>query len=288
MFTLCGFEREQIPSGSLRRNLQLTQRHAEHRTGRNNHGAFNKVLKFADVSRPRIAHQLVEGFRWNGFDRAVHAARVFLNKVTDECGDVFLPFAQGWHDEWEYAQAVIEVAAKCAGGHHLVQIAVGGRHQADVHSNRADIPQPLELLFLKHAQKLGLELERDVPNFIEEDRAAVRQLEPADTLRDGPCKGAALVAKQLRFKETGGDRCTIHFYKRVLAPGAQIVNSAGDQFFSRAGLSLDEHGGIGRSHGFDLLQDGAQRWAFAHNFFEIHLRADFVFEVELLLCQLVS
>src|SRR6266852_1382815 len=157
MFPLGSFERKQIPSGSrLRRNLQLTQWHTEHGTWRNDDGALEKVLQLADVSRPRITHQQVERLRWNGFYRAVHAARVFLNEVAHEGGNVFLPFAQGWHNEWEHAQAVIEVAAKCAGGDHFGQVAVGGCDQAGVRSNRADAPQPLELLFLKHAQKLGL------------------------------------------------------------------------------------------------------------------------------------
>ena len=212
---------------------------------------------------------------------------MFLNEVADECRDVFLPFAQGRHDDWKHAKAVIEVAAKCARGDHLGQIAVGGGDQPSVHANCADASQALELLFLKHAQKLGLEFERYVSYFIQKNRPAVRQLESADALRDSPSKCAALVAKQLRFKQACWDRRAIYFHKRVLAPGTQIMNRASDQFLSRAGFPLDENGGVGQGHGFDLLQDGAQQWAFAHNFLEVHLRANFVFQVEFLLRQLV-
>ena len=114
------------------------------------------------------------------------------------------------------------------------------------------------------------------------------QLEPAYALRDGSRKGTPLVAKQFRFEQAGGDGRAIHLHKRVVAPGTQIVNRPGDQFLSRAGFPLDEHGGICGRYGFDLLQHGAQQWAFAHNFLEVHLRADFVFEVEFLLRQSIS
>jgi hypothetical protein len=52
MFTLGSFEREYLPGGRFCRKLQLAQRYAEHGTGRNDDGALDQVLEFADVSRP--------------------------------------------------------------------------------------------------------------------------------------------------------------------------------------------------------------------------------------------
>ena len=43
--------------------------------------------------------------------------------------------------------------------------------------------EPLELLLLQHAEQLGLQLQRDVADLVEEQRPLVGQLEAADLLR---------------------------------------------------------------------------------------------------------
>jgi hypothetical protein len=45
-----------------------------------------------------------------------------------------------------------------------------------------------------------LNLQRDFADFVEEYGASVRQLEPADTLRDCAGEGASFVAEQLAFE----------------------------------------------------------------------------------------
>jgi hypothetical protein len=46
--------------------------------------------------------------------------------------------------------------------------------------------QPLEFSFLQHTQELGLKLNRNISDLIEEYCAAVSEFEPADPLRNGP------------------------------------------------------------------------------------------------------
>ncbi len=85
----------------------------------------------------------------------------------------------------KHVEAVVQVAPELLVGDHLGEIAVGRRDEPDVDADGAVAAQPLELLFLQHAQEFRLQLERDVADLVEEQRAAVRQLEPADLLRDG-------------------------------------------------------------------------------------------------------
>ena len=63
--------------------------------------------------------------------------------------------------------------------------------------------QPLDLLFLEDAQKLGLKLGRDVGDLVEEERAFVGQFETAEFAGDGAGKGAALIAEQFAFEQAG-------------------------------------------------------------------------------------
>src|SRR6202790_511208 len=287
MFTLCGFESEQLARRRFGGELQIAEWDSKDCAGRYDHGALDQVLQFAYISRPRISHQQVQRLRGDRFDRAVHAARIFLNEVAHERGNVVLAFPQRRHDERKHAKSVIQITAKCAGRDHGVQIAIGGGHQANIHSNRTHTPQPFKLLFLKYTQKLRMQFERDIPDFVEENRTAMRELESPGALRDRSGKGAALVAKQLRLQQARRDGRTIHLHECVIPPGTQVVNRSSNQFLSGSGFTLDEHGGIGRRHGFNLLQYGTQQGTVPDNFLEVHLRTDFVFEIKFLLRQLI-
>src|ERR1035437_4825989 len=112
MLTLGGFECEYISGDRFYWQLELAQRNAEHGTGRDDNCALDEVLELAYISRPRVAHQRVECFRGNRFNRTVHAARIFLSEVAHKCGNVVLSLAQGRHDQREHPETVIQVAAK--------------------------------------------------------------------------------------------------------------------------------------------------------------------------------
>ena len=44
----------------------------------------------------------------------------------------------------------------------------------------------------------------DITNLIQEERSLIREFETTDFLRNGTCKGAALVAKKLAFEQARG------------------------------------------------------------------------------------
>ena len=59
------------------------------------------------------------------------------------------------------------------------QVAIGGGDHARIDANGLRAAHALELLLLQHAQQLHLRLERQLADFVEEDRAAVGELEAA-------------------------------------------------------------------------------------------------------------
>jgi len=71
------------------------------------------------------------------------------------------------------------------------------------------------------------------------------------------------------------------------ARGPELMNGAGDQFFARAGLIRDEHGRIGRRDGLYLMQHMAEGGAVSHNVRKVQLTADGIFQIQLLLRELV-
>ena len=118
----------------------------------------------------------------------------------------------------------------------------------------------LENAFLQHAQQLHLHRQAHVADLVEEQRAALGQLEPALARRDGAGEGALLVAKQLAFQQVRRYRAAVHRDERPVATRTGLVDRPRDHFLAGTRLAQDQDAGIVlrdlRDEGLDLL-DGA-------------------------------
>jgi hypothetical protein len=63
----------------------------------------------------------------------------------------------------------------------------------------------------------------------------------------------------------------------------EIVNDPGQQLFARTSLSQNQDGGVGRSDGFNLVQNSFDRLTVANDLFEIELGLELIFKVKFLL-----
>ena len=79
----------------------------------------------------------------------------------------------------EHRQAVIEVGAEAPLRTSLAQVAVGGGDHARSATRGAGLAHALVLAVLEHAQQLRLQLERQLADLVEEQRAVLRVLEVA-------------------------------------------------------------------------------------------------------------
>src|SRR5207244_1086094 len=145
--------------------------------------------------------------------------------------------------------------------------------------------ESVKFTFLQYAKQLGLQFKRDRPDFVQKHRPAIGQLEASDALGDSAREGALFMPEHLAFEKAGGDRSAVQLDERALAPSAQIVDGARDQFLPGSGLAIDQYGRIGRRHGLDLLQQTPQGGASADNLLEVQLAADFIFQVNFFLRQ---
>src|SRR5262249_54531315 len=141
----------------------------------------------------------------------------------------------------------------------LRQLAVGGSDHADVHADRPCPAQSLELLLLQHAQELGLQLEREVAHLVEEERAAVRELEATDLLRNAPRERAAPIAEEPAREQARRDARASPLDQRPPPAAAAILDRPGDGPLGGPRLAEDEYGGLGRCHDVDLFQNLSQR-----------------------------
>src|SRR2546428_2038061 len=98
-------------------------------------------------------------------------------------------------------EAEVEILAKPLGLDQIFETAVRGRDDAHVDVARGLRADRTDLAVLEHAQELALHGHAHVPDLVEEERAAVRQLEETLARRVRPGEGTLRVAEELALEE---------------------------------------------------------------------------------------
>jgi len=110
-----------------------------------------------------------------------------------------------------------------------------------------------------------LKLERQVADFVQEQRAPVGQLEPPLGLRACACESASFVAEEFALQQGPGNRGAVQGNERPLLSRALVMNGAGDNFLARARLTLNQCHGITIRDHTNQVQDFLKREASSYN-----------------------
>ena len=97
-------------------------------------------------------------------------------------------------------EAVEQVLAEASLGDELLEVGVGGGDDADVDLDRVRLAERMDLVGLEEAQQLRLEVEADVADFVEEERAAGGGADDAGERGVGAGERALAVAEQLALE----------------------------------------------------------------------------------------
>ena len=87
-------------------------------------------------------------------------------------GRFFLALPQRRNEQWQHVQPVIQVFAKLAFCHRLLQQLVGRGDDADIHLDRLCPAQAQEVALFQHAQQFGLQAEGSIADLVKKQRAA--------------------------------------------------------------------------------------------------------------------
>ena len=136
---------------------------------------------------------------------------------------------------------MVQVLAERSLAHQRLEIAVRRGDHAGIDHNRTLAADAFELAFLQHAQQLGLHRRGHVADFVEKEGPAVRLLEFSEMPRGSAGERSALVSEQLRLDQLRRHGRAVDGDERALAPGAALVDRAGDQLLSGSGLPEDAH-----------------------------------------------
>ena len=220
----------------------------------------------------------IHGLRRDFVDSLVHSPGIELGEMPNQFRNVFSTLPQRRNVDRKYFQSVIQVLAKCRLLYHAGQIAMRSGDQPHIHFMSAVAAEPLKFLLLQNAQQFRLKFERDVADFVQKERALVRQFKASHFLRDRSGKCSFFVTEQLTLQKPERNRGAIQFNEGAFAAGAQIVYRAGNQLLAGSGLAQDQHARIRRRNNGYQLQRGLQSGALPHDC--PTLSANFLFQVE--------
>ena len=265
--------------------LAVGQIEAEPPPGTEDRRPLDHVLQLADIPRPGVAAEAPDIALREPRLRDVEAARRRREQMLGDRRDVLGTLAQGSRLDREDIETEVEVLAEAPARHLGAQVAIGGGHHPHVDRTGARLADPLEGALLQHAQQLALQVQGNLADFVEEQCAAIGELEPADTVAECAREAALGVAEELALEQVARNRRAVHADHRAGAAAARLVDRAGDQLLPGAGLAGDQHGGVGTGHQLDLPERRRDGRRAADDALVMALGPDFLLQVRVLQLQ---
>ncbi len=224
---------------------------------REGQGGGHRVAELADVARPVVALQPGQG---RGRDplEGVGGAQVGQH-VAHQGRDIVEASAKGREVNSDLGHPEEEVAAEEAFVDLAGEVAAGGGDDADVDGAVGVAADGFDATLGEDAEELGLEVDGELAELVEEDGAAVGLDKGGDAAVDGAGEGALLVAEEGGLGEAGGDGAAVDDDDGAVLAGAGLVDGAGDELFAGAGLAADEHRQLGGGDALEAIEEGAHR-----------------------------
>src|SRR4029453_5092199 len=186
----------------LRPGLDRNRRQRQAGIGREDYSALDHVFELADVTWPGVATECVEGLVGDQINVPIHATGELGNEGLTERPNVPGSPPGGADRDRKDVEAVVEIVTEPLRSNHPVKITVRRGDHAHIDPERPRPADTLELAFLQPPQPLWLQLEGNLADLIEKQRAAVRKLEPSDPLCDRARERSSLVAEHLALQQT--------------------------------------------------------------------------------------
>ena len=152
--------------------------------------------------------------------------------------------------------AVVQILPEAPFPDQLLQVHIRSADEPDVDRNGLASAHSHHAPALDHPQQLGLQVQRNIADFIEEQRSSSGLLELADMVRVRVRKRTLDMAEQLAFKQCFRNGSGVHRHHRLPAPQASGMDLPCQHVLAGAVLAGDEHRGIRWGDLLDGLPDG--------------------------------
>ena len=181
-----------------------------------------------------------------------------------------------------HAQPVIQVGSEPSVRDRGLEIEMGGGDHAHVHLLVRDEPTRSNSPSCSTRRNLTWMSGGKVADLVEEDGAAVGQLEPALAHRDRAGEGALLVPEQLAFDQRRRQRRAVDPDERPGVAAAALVQRTGEQLLAGARRSQQQHGRVHRRDLRQARQRDSSAATLADDVVEIVVALDFFFQADVL------
>src|SRR4051795_4475 len=151
-----------------------------------------------------------------------------------------MSFTQWRNDNWDDGEPKIQIFTKPSICGFRKQIPIRRGDYAHIDRNCFARTNAFERPLLQHAKQLGLKIEIDFGDFVEQDCSMIGRFEPARAIGIGPSESTPLVAEQFAFRELGGQSRAVQTYKGAIRAAAYCMNRAGHEFLTCSALAANE------------------------------------------------
>ena len=202
---------------------------------------LDHVAQLADVARPGVVLEQAHGVLVDALDRLAVARVELVQEGLDEERDVFLALAQRRQLDGEDVQAVVEILAQLAAADGFGRIDVGRGDDPHVDLLLLAAAEAPELALLQHPQQLDLRRRHHLGDLVQEQRAAMGELETALPAFHRAGERALLVAEDLALEQRLGDGRAVDGHERLGGALAQLMDRLRHHLLARPGLAPDQH-----------------------------------------------
>src|SRR5437899_6002445 len=164
--------------------------------------------------------------------------------VLCEANEIRSPVAQRRHLDSDDVEPEIKIFAESAIGDAFLEVATGGGDDAHLGFARDIFAEPLIFTFLKQTEQFGLNLDREIADFIEEQGAARGDFDFAPMVAHCASEGAFDMAEKVAFEQLFGEAGTTDSDERFIRQMALLVNGAGDNAFSSTAFTHEQDRGM--------------------------------------------
>ena len=145
------------------------------------------------------------------------------------------------HVQVDDAQAVEEILTELPGGHALGQVAIGRCDDTDVGNRRGLVrTDRLDFTGLEEPEQERLHPQAHFTHFVEEQRAAMRELQLARLVAIGAREAALDVTEQLRLEQRLGQTRAVHRDEGAPRAARSHVDGAGDEVLADPAFAGDQ------------------------------------------------
>lgn len=152
--------------------------------------------------------------------------------MTGKQRDVLCSLPQRRQGDGQYVQAVVKILAEGLGLDEGFEVLVGGSDHAHIHVRRLAGAHGPDLSVLHDPQKLGLDRQRDVPDFVQMQGPFVGGGKKPLVITIGTGKSALDVAEEFAFEQVFRNRRTVHRHKRLGGARTEMMDHAGHQLLA--------------------------------------------------------